>query len=73
MEVIDRISQPIFFIHGRADPIISVDETVALHYASNNPEDRIWLVSDAEHVNVYRKNQAAYVREVAYFFDQHIP
>ena len=73
VEVIDQISQPIYFIHGREDPVISVDETVALHLASNNPEDRIWLVDGAEHINVYRQNRAAYIRRVALFFEEHIP
>ena len=44
VEVIDQIAQPIYFIHGREDVVISVDETVGLHQASNNPEDRLWLV-----------------------------
>ena len=72
VEVIDQISQPIYFIHGSNDPIISAEETVELHRVSDNPEDRIWLVPGAEHVNVYRKNRLAYVRRVSGFFERHI-
>ena len=73
VEVIDEIAQPIYFIHGGEDVVISVDETVGLHQASNNPEDRLWLVPGAEHINVYQRNRAAYVRRVATFFEEHIP
>ncbi len=73
VEVIDQIAQPIYFIHGREDVVISVDETVGLHRVSNNPEDRLWLVPGAEHINVYQRNRAAYVRRVATFFEEHIP
>ena len=44
-----------------------------MHRVSNNPEDRIWLAPDAEHVNVYRKNRTAYVNRVTAFFTKHIP
>ena len=73
VEVIDQIAQPIYFIHGREDVVISVDQTVGLHSVSNNPEDRLWLVPGAEHINVYQRNRAAYVRRVATFFEEHIP
>ena len=72
VEVIDQMSQPIFFIHGREDPVISHEETETLHRVSNNPDDRIWLVPGAEHVNVYRKNRMAYVNRVAEFFREHV-
>ena len=73
VEVIDQISQPIFFIHGREDPVISAEETETLHRISNNPEDRIWLAPGAEHVNVYRKNRTTYVSRVAAFFATPMP
>ena len=73
VEVINQIAQPIYFIHGREDVVISVDETVGLHRVSNNPEDRLWLVPGAEHINVYERNRAAYVRRVATFFEEHVP
>ena len=73
VEVIDQISQPIFFIHGREDPVISAEETDTLHRIFNNPEDRIWLAPGVEHVNVYRKNRTTYVSRVAAFFATHMP
>ena len=73
VEVVDQISQPIFFIHGEEDLVVSSGETVELHSVSNNPDDRIWIVPGAEHVNVYRKNTASYVGRVSQFFGRHIP
>ncbi|MBC8279310.1 MAG: alpha/beta hydrolase [Chloroflexi bacterium] len=71
--VVEQIEQPIFFIHGEDDPVISSEETVEMHRISNNTEDRVWIVPGAEHINVYRKNVDAYVRRVSGFFQRHIP
>jgi fermentation-respiration switch protein FrsA (DUF1100 family) len=71
-QVVEEIEQPIFFIHGEDDPVISVEETMELHALSNNEEDRIWIVPGAEHVNVYQKNPEAYVGRVFRFFQRHM-
>jgi fermentation-respiration switch protein FrsA (DUF1100 family) len=71
-KVVEDIEQPIFFIHGEDDPVISVEETVELHALSNNEDDRIWIVPGAEHVNVYRKKGDIYVDRVSRFFHRHI-
>jgi fermentation-respiration switch protein FrsA (DUF1100 family) len=71
-QVVDQIEQPIFFIHGKDDPVISHEESSALHAISDNPEDRIWIVPNAEHVNVYRKMPQEYVSRVARFFERHV-
>ena len=70
--VVEEVEQPIFFIHGENDPVISAEETMELHALSDNEEDRIWIVPDAEHVNVYRKNPGAYVDRVSRFFKRHM-
>ena len=71
-QVVKGISQPIFFIHGEDDPVISADETVQLHSISDNQEDRIWIVPGAEHVNAYRKMPQPYVGRVSAFFQRHM-
>ena len=70
--VVEQVDQPIFFIHGKDDPVVPVEETIELHDISDNPEDRIWIVPDAEHVNVYRSMPEAYVNRVSQFFERHI-
>ena len=71
-QVVEGIEQPIFFIHGENDPIISVQESQELHAISANEEDRVWIVEGAEHVNVYRKRPEEYISRVASFFRRHI-
>ena len=72
VQVVERVSQPIFFIHGEDDQVISADESVELHVVSDNEEDRVWIVPGAEHINVYRKNPETYVRRVSRFFERHM-
>jgi fermentation-respiration switch protein FrsA (DUF1100 family) len=71
-EVIDVVDQPVFFIHGTADPVIPVEETVELYKLSGNPDDKIWIVPRAEHVSIYRKMPDEYVERVSQFFQRHI-
>jgi fermentation-respiration switch protein FrsA (DUF1100 family) len=71
-QVVEDIEQPIFFIHGEDDPVIPAEETKELHALSDNQEDRIWIVPDAEHVDVYRKHSKVYVDRVSRFFHRHI-
>jgi fermentation-respiration switch protein FrsA (DUF1100 family) len=70
--VVEQVAQPILFIHGEEDPVISVEETIELYSISDNPQDRIWIVPGAEHVNVYRKMPEEYVDRVSRFFKRHI-
>jgi len=61
VQVVEGIFQPIFFIHGEDDQVISAKETVELHIISDYREDRVWIVPGAEHVNVYCRMPEAYV------------
>ncbi|MFC1990389.1 alpha/beta hydrolase [Chloroflexota bacterium] len=72
IEVVEQVEQPIFFIHGEDDPVVSAEETRELHDVSDNREDRIWIVPHAEHVNCYRKMPEEYVNRVSQFFQRHI-
>ncbi|MFC1983379.1 alpha/beta hydrolase [Chloroflexota bacterium] len=72
IEVVEQVDQPIFFIHGEDDPVVSAEETKELHDVSDNRKDRIWIVPRAEHVNVYRKMPKAYADRVSQFFQRYI-
>jgi len=72
VQVVDSMDQPIFFIHGEDDPVIRSGETRELYDASNNEEDRIWVVPGVGHVSVYPRMPEAYVRRVTSFFRRHI-
>ena len=71
-QVVEQVEQPILFIHGEEDSVIPAEETSTLHDISDNPADRIWIVPNAEHVNVYRKMPEAYVSRVSQFFQRYI-
>lgn len=71
-QVVGDMSQPIFFIHGTKDSVVPVEESKELHNISDNQEDRIWIVPDAEHVNIYQKIPDEYSERVARFFQRHI-
>jgi fermentation-respiration switch protein FrsA (DUF1100 family) len=71
-QVVEQVDQPIFFIHGEDDPVISAEETVELHTISDNPKDRIWIVPRAEHVNIYPKLPEEYVDRVSRFFQRYM-
>ena len=72
VEVVDQVRQPIFFIHGQDDPVVPAEESVLLHDVSDNPEDKIWIVPNAEHVNIYSKMPDEYVKRVTQFFERNI-
>ncbi|MFC1954528.1 alpha/beta hydrolase [Chloroflexota bacterium] len=71
-QVVDEVDQPILFIHGEDDPVVPMEESIELHDISDNPKDRIWIVPDAEHVNIYFKRPEMYVDRVSLFFQRHI-
>ena len=72
IKVVGSITQPIFFIHGQEDPVIPFGETEALHRASGNDQDQVWIVPGSGHVNSYRLRPEEYSARVAGFFEQHI-
>lgn len=72
VEVVKQLTQPIFFIHGEDDKVVPVEETLALHKLSANPDDRIWIMPRTDHVNVYQNKPGLYAARVSFFFRQHI-
>jgi alpha/beta superfamily hydrolase len=72
VKVVGRISQPVFFIHGQQDRVISFQETQELYKASGNPEDRIWIVPGTDHVASYARQPEEYSAKVISFFRRHL-
>lgn len=72
IEVVDKVEQPIFFIHGEDDPVISAEESRELFVASDNVKDRLWIVPRTEHVNIYFKRPREYIERVSQFFNRYI-
>jgi len=73
---IDAIRQftipPVLIIHGGQDNTVPVEHASVLARASHNPDTRLWIVPEAEHVGSYRAKPKEYIAQVLSFFDQAI-
>ena len=59
--------RPLFFIHGGADEVTSVQHSRLLNDAYRGPRE-IWIVQGAPHVGAYFADRNLYVERVAGFF-----
>lgn len=62
--------RPVFFIHGAEDTFIPLDNVHRLYEASGNPENRLWIVPGADHVQAYNTNPDEYIDKITSFFDE---
>ncbi len=63
--------RPLFFIHGGADAIISVNHSRRLYDSYRGPRE-IWIVQGAPHTGAYFADRPLYVERVAGFFARHL-
>ena len=63
--------RPLFFIHGGADEITSVNHCRRLYDAYRGPRE-IWIVQGAPHAGAYFADRPLYVERVAGFFARHL-
>jgi pimeloyl-ACP methyl ester carboxylesterase len=63
--------RPLFFIHGGADEITSVNHSRRLYDAYRGPRE-IWIVQGAPHTGAYFADRQLYVERVAGFFARHL-
>ena len=63
--------RPLFFIHGGADGITSVNHSRRLYDAYRGPRE-IWIVQGAPHTGAYFADRPLYVERVAGFFARHL-
>jgi dipeptidyl aminopeptidase/acylaminoacyl peptidase len=63
--------RPLFFIHGGADEITSVNHSRRLYDAYRGPRE-IWIVQGAPHSGAYSADRPLYVERVAGFFARHL-
>jgi len=71
---VDAIRQftkpPVLIIHGGKDNTVPVEHASILSRASPNPDTRLWIVPEAEHIGSYRARPKEYITQVLSFFDQ---
>jgi fermentation-respiration switch protein FrsA (DUF1100 family) len=63
--------RPLFFIHGGADDITSVNHSRRLYEGYRGPRE-IWIVQGAPHTGAYFADRPLYVERVAGFFARHL-
>ncbi|HSP09820.1 MAG TPA: alpha/beta fold hydrolase [Candidatus Dormibacteraeota bacterium] len=72
MDVLSSLEpRPLFFIHGGADAITSVNHSRGLYDAYRGPRE-IWIVQGAPHTGAYFADRPLYVERVAGFFARHL-
>jgi len=62
--------RPVLFIHGELDEIVSLEHAYRLQEASENPQNQLWVVPDAEHVRAYVMQPEEYMNKITAFFDK---
>ena len=63
---------PVLIMSGEKDQHTTLDETLRLYAAANEPK-QLWVVPDAAHVDLQRFAPAAYSRQVLAFLNTHMP
>jgi fermentation-respiration switch protein FrsA (DUF1100 family) len=63
--------RPLFFVHGGADEMTSVNHSRRLYDAYRGPRE-IWIVQGAPHSGAYFADRPLYVERVAGFFARHL-
>ena len=72
MDVLSSLEpRPLFFIHGGADAVTSVNHSRRLYDAYRGPRE-IWIVQGAPHTGAYFADRPLYVERVAGFFARHL-
>lgn len=62
-------NRPLLLIHSKLDSAIPVSHAYALEEASaNNPNRRMWILEDTEHVRAYKVHPEEYLERVLAFF-----
>jgi pimeloyl-ACP methyl ester carboxylesterase len=64
---------PTLFIHGEADRIVPISNTLNIAAASLNPRDVLGRVPGAGHCDAYRRSPDAYVSRCVDFIDRALP
>lgn len=69
--VIDKIEQPIFFIHSKPDKFISVEQSQRLYELKKGPK-AAWYPERGGHVESYNRNPKQYKRRIEDFLRTYV-
>ena len=68
INVVPKITCPVFFIHEQNDNLTTTQETDRLFAAAKNPADELWEIPGALHSEGYKADPVDYVNKVNAFF-----
>ena len=71
IRVIDKIKQPILFIHSKNDRFIPYQQTEELYNKKVGPKVA-WYPKRGGHVESFNRNQQAYIDKVTYFLENYV-
>lgn len=71
IRIIDKIEQPILFIHSKNDKFIPYHQTKELYEKKKGPK-MAWYPGRGGHVESFNRNQEAYVAKVTYFLENYV-
>lgn len=69
LDDISNLKIPILFIHGKNDKIIPYSMSKKMYDIRNNPDDKILLVKDADHVDSYMCDKVTYEKTIDDFIN----
>jgi len=69
VEAVERVTVPVFIIHGGQDEMVPVQHALRLREACQNPDSRLWIVSEATHSTPYLARPEEYMNKTLSFFD----
>ena len=68
LDVVARVSCPVFFIHEEHDELVTREEMQRLYRLSVNPANDFWEVAGAKHSQSYKTYPAEFIEKVHGFF-----
>jgi pimeloyl-ACP methyl ester carboxylesterase len=69
IDVVDKVTCPILFLHEEYDKFTSWEETQELYRASNNAENEIWEFNGSEHTQAFTVHPVEYVEKLTGFLE----
>lgn len=71
IDVIDKLKQPVFLIHGSSDSLIPLKHTLKLYKVAKEPKE-LWVADGCEHAAIYNKYPKEYAEKITAFLHKHL-
>ena len=71
IDYVDKLTIPVFFIHGEKDELVPFKDTIQLFEKSNNPK-QLWIVKEGLHGRSYFVKKKEYTKKVLDFLNRYM-